>query len=175
MFSLDRNKNIITALYGDFDLNEVISSGDIYYFTNGSYVLGRHTTNHDITKDGFYSNYGSEEGNSVVIKYIEPTPQDTQFYMWTIGEVVASYDVTLTASKYSTLGAQEVPLINHTDNNTTFSILGVNFSNLDENVKLVDYKDIPRVAKTSEEADTVFGLNMKMVLLVGLIMEVLTL
>ena len=161
MFSLDRNKNIITALYGDFDLNEVISSGDIYYFTNGSYVLGRHTTNHDITKDGFYSNYGSEEGNSVVIKYIEPTPQDTQFYMWTIGEVVASYDVTLTASKYSTLGAQEVPLINHTDNNTTFSILGVNFSNLDENVKLVDYKDIPRVAKTSEEADTVFGLNMK--------------
>ena len=161
MFSLDRNKNIITALYGDFDLNEVISSGDIYYFTNGSYVLGKHTTNHDITKDGFYSNYGSEEGNSVVIKYIEPTPQDTQFYMWTIGEVVASYDVTLTASKYSTLGAQEVPLINHTDNNTTFSILGVNFSNLDENVKLVDYKDIPRVAKTSEEADTVFGLNMK--------------
>lgn len=161
MFSLDRNKNIITALYGDFDLNEVISSGDIYYFTNGSYVLGRHTTNHDITKDGFYSNYGSEEGNRVVIKYIEPTPQDTQFYMWTIGEVVASYDVTLTASKYSTLGAQEVPLINHTDNNTTFSILGVNFSNLDENVKLVDYKDIPRVAKTSEEADTVFGLNMK--------------
>lgn len=161
MFSLDRNKNIITALYGDFNYNEVISSGDIYYFTNGSYVLGRHATNHDITKDGFYSNYGSEEGSSVVIKYIEPTPQDTQFYMWTIGEVVASYEVTLTASKYSTLGAQEVPLINHTLNNTTFSILGVNYSNLDENVKLVDYKDIPRVAKTIEEADTVFGLNMK--------------
>ena len=161
MFSLDRNKNIITALYSDYGYNEVVSSGDIYYFTNGSYVLGRHTTNHDITKNGFYSNYGNEEGNRVVIKYIEPTPQDTQFYMWTIGEVVASYEVTLTASKYSTLGAQEVPLINHTDNNTTFSILGVNFSNLDENVRLVDYKDIPRVAKTSEEADTVFGLNMK--------------
>ena len=161
MFSLDRNKNIITALYSDYGYNEVVSSGDIYYFTNGSYVLGRHTTNHDITKNGFYSNYGNEEGNRVVIKYIEPTPQDTQFYMWTIGEVVASYDVTLTASKYSTLGAQEVPLINHTDNNTTFSILGVNFSNLDENIRLVDYKDIPRVAKTSEEADTVFGLNMK--------------
>lgn len=167
MFSLDRNKNIITALYSDYGYNEVVSSGDIYYFTNGSYVLGRHTTNHDITKNGFYSNYGNEEGNRVVIKYIEPTPQDTQFYMWTIGEVVASYEVTLTASKYSTLGAQEVPLINHTDNNTTFSILGVNFSNLDENIRLVDYKDIPRVAKTSEEADTVFGLNMKMVLLDG--------
>ena len=161
MFLLDRNKNIITALYGDYNYDESISSGDIYYFTNGSYVLGKHLTNHDITKNGFYSNYGSEEGNNVVIKYIEPTPQDTDFYMWTIGEVVASYEITLTASKYSTLGAQEIPLINHTDSNTTFSILGVNFSNLEENVKLVDYKDIPRVADNETDADTIFGLTMK--------------
>ena len=77
--------------------------------------------------------------------------------MWAIGEVVASYEITLSASKYSTLGAQEIPLINHASANTTFSILGVNFSNLDENIKLVDYNEIKRVAPTDEEADTIFG------------------
>lgn len=160
MFSLDRNKNVVTALYSDYASGEVISSGDIYYFTDGSYVLGKHLTNHDITVDGFYSNYGKED-SSIEIKYIEPTPADASFYMWTIGEVVASYEITLSASKYSTLGAQEIPLINHASPNTTFSILGVNFSNLDENIKLVDYNEIKRVAKTDEEADTIFGLNMK--------------
>ena len=161
MYSLDRNKNIITALYNDYSYGETVSPGDIYYFTNGSYVLGKHLTNHDITVDGFYSNYGSEEGNNIIIKYIEPTPDDTNFYMWSIGEVVASYTVNLTASKYSTLGAQEVPLLNHTSPNTTFTILGVNYSGLDTNITLIDYNDIPRVAATEEEANTVFGLNMK--------------
>lgn len=161
MYSLDRNKNIITALYNDYSYGETVSPGDIYYFTNGSYVLGKHLTNHDITVDGFYSNYGSEEGNNIIIKYIEPTPDDTNFYMWSIGEVVASYTVNLTASKYSTLGAQEVPLLNHTSPNTTFTILGVNYSGLDTNITLIDYNEIPRVAATEEEANTVFGLNMK--------------
>ena len=83
--------------------------------------------------------------------------------MWSIGEVVASYTVNLTASKYSTLGAQEVPLLNHTSPNTTFTILGVNYSGLDTNITLIDYNEIPRVAATEEEANTVFGLNMKTV------------
>lgn len=161
MYRLDRNKNIITALYSDYAYGETATSGDIYYFTNGSYVLGKHLTNHDITVDGFYSNYGAEDGTSIIIKYIEPTPADSAFYMWSIGEVVASYDISLTASKYSTLGTQEVPLLNHASPNTTFSILGVNFSELDPSIKLVDYQDIPRVAASTTEADTVFGLNMK--------------
>ena len=160
MFELDRNKNIITALYNDFENNQSVSSGDLYYFTNGSYVLGKHLTNHNTNIDGFYSNY-AKDGSLIEIKYIEPTPKDASFYMWAIGEVVASYEITLSASKYSTLGAQEIPLINHASANTTFSILGVNFSNLDENIKLVDYNEIKRVAPTDEEADTIFGLNMK--------------
>ena len=159
MFTLN-NGNIVTALYDDYTYNQTISSGDIYYFTDGSYVLGKHLTNHDIKVNGFYSNYGTED-NKVIIKYIEPTPADSDFYMWTIGEVVASYEVDLTASKYSTLGAKELPLINHTNPNTTFSILGVNFSNLNENIELVNYKDIPRVAANEEDADNIFGINMK--------------
>lgn len=161
MYSLDRNGNIITALYDDYEYNQEVSSGDIYYFTDGSYVLGRHLVNHNITVDGFYSNYGNDDGDRIIIKYIEPTPADSEFYMWSIGEVIASYEVNLTASKFSTLGTQEVPLLNHTSPNTTFSILGVNFSELDSNIKLIDYLDIPRVASSSDEANTVFGLTMK--------------
>ena len=115
-----------------------------------------HLTNHNTNIDGFYSNY-AKDGSLIEIKYIEPTPKDASFYMWAIGEVVASYEITLSASKYSTLGAQEIPLINHASANTTFSILGVNFSNLDENIKLVDYNEIKRVAPTDEEADARMG------------------
>ena len=161
MYLHDRNGNVITALYDDYNYGDNVSSGDIYYFTSGSYVLGKHYANHDITKDGFYSNYGSEDGTSVIMKYIEPTPEDADYYMWVIGETVVSYDISLTASKYSTLGTVELSLLNHATANTTFSILGVNYNDLDPNIELVPYTDIPRIASTSEEANTVFGLNMK--------------
>lgn len=162
MYLKDRNGTPITALYSDYGYGEVVSSGDIYYFTSGSYVLGRHNVNHDITVDGFYSNYADEEGNnSIVIKYIEPTPEDSNFYMWVIGESVVSYDVSLTASKYSTLGTYELSLLNYAKENTTFSVLGVNFNNLSEDIKLIPYSDIPRVASSNDEANTVFGLSMK--------------
>lgn len=161
MYLLNRNNDIITALYSDYNPNETVSSGDIYYFTKGSYVLGLHKANHDITKDGFYTNYGNEEGNGIIVNYIEPTPDDANFYMWSVGEKVDSYELTLTASKYSTLGTYELSLLNHTSPNTTFNILGANFSGLKENIKLVDYNDIKRIADTTEEANTIFGLNMK--------------
>ena len=161
MYLLSRSGEIVTALYSDYDPNTTVSSGDIYYFTKGSYVLGMHKTNHDITKDGFYTNYGNEEGNGIIINYIEPTPDNADFYMWSIGEKVDSYELTLTASKYSTLGTYELSLLNHATANTKFSILGVNFSALNENINLIDYSNIPRIASTEEEANTIFGLNMK--------------
>lgn len=161
MYTLDRNGNIITALYSDYEYNQVVSSGDIYYFSAGSAVLGRHLVNHDITVDGFYSNFGNEDGDKIIIKYIEPTPADAEFYLWSIGEAVKSYNVSLAASKFSTLGINEISLIQHVSPNTKFYILGVNFSNLDSDIKLVNYEDIPRVAETEDDANTIFGLTMK--------------
>lgn len=161
MYLLSRNGDIVTALYNDYDPSAEVSSGDIYYFTKGSYVLGMHKTNHDITKDGFYTNYGNEEGNGIIIDYIEPTPDNADFYMWSIGEKVDSYEITLTASKYSTLGTYELSLLNHASANTKFSILGFNYATLNEDIKLINYSEIPRVANTEDEANTVFGLNMK--------------
>ena len=161
MYLQSRSGDIITALYNDYDYSSEVSSGDIYYFTKGSYVLGMHKTNHDITKDGFYTNYGNEEGTGIIIDYIEPTPDNADFYMWSIGEKVDSYEITLTASKYSTLGTYELSLLNHASANTKFSILGFNYASLNEDIKLINYNDIPRIADTENEANTIFGLNMK--------------
>lgn len=161
MYSVTRSGNIVTALYDSYDYGDSISSGDVFYFTKGSYVLGSHLTNHDITKDGFYSNYGDDDSTHVIMKYIEPTPSDTNFYMWNIGEKVDSYEVNLTASKYSTLGTYELSLINHVSPNTTFSILGVSYNDLKEGISLIPYKDIPRVNSDNDKANNVFGLNMK--------------
>ena len=161
MYISSRTGDIVTALYSDFQTDDIVSSGDIYYFTKGSYVLGMHKENHDIEVDGFYTNYGNEEGNGIIVNYIEPTPDNSNFYMWSIGEKVDSYELTLTASKYATLGTYELSLLNHASANTMFTILGVNFSALQENIRLIDYNDIPRIAPTTEEANTVFGLNMK--------------
>lgn len=162
MYLKDRNGKPVTALYSDYNYGQKASSGDIYYFTSGSYVLGRHNNSHDITKDGFYSNYASDDdSNTIIIRYIEPTPEDSNFYMWVIGESVVSYDVSLTASKYSTLGTYELSLLNYAKENTTFSVLGVNFNNLEEGIRLIPYGDIPRIASSAEEANSVFGLSMK--------------
>lgn len=161
MYSTSRSGNIVTALYDNYDYGDSISSGEVFYFTKGSYVLGSHLTNHDITKDGFYSNYGDDDSTHVIMKYIEPTPSDTNFYMWNIGEKVDSYDVNLTASKYSTLGTYELSLINHVSPNTTFSILGVSYNDLNEGISLVPYKDIPRVNSDNDKANNTFGLNMR--------------
>ena len=59
------------------------------------------------------------------------------------------------------MGTYELSLLNHASANTKFSILGFNYATLNEDIKLIDYSEIPRVANTEDEANTVFGLNMK--------------
>ena len=46
-------------------------------FSSNSYVRGLHKLNHDITLDGFYSNYDDENNTGYVrTKYIDTTPKD---------------------------------------------------------------------------------------------------
>ena len=154
---------IITALYSnDYGYGDTVTGGDAYYFTSGSYVLGRHYESHDITVDGFYSNdLVSEESTELKVFYIEPTPADADFYMWVVGEQVVTYDITLTASKYSTLGVDELSLINYSKPNTSFSILGFNYDGLVEGASLVESSDIPRIADSATDADMKMGLAMQ--------------
>ena len=78
--------------------------------------------------------------------------------MWAAGELVASYEIDLVASKYSTLGTVELPLINFSAPNTVFSVVGFSYSELDQDVTLTDSNSIPRI---SPDADTKMSLVME--------------
>ncbi len=129
--------------------------------TQGSYVLGLHKANHDITKDGFYSNFMNEETSKNKANYITPTPENSDFYMWIIGELIVEYNIDLSASKYSTLGVKEVSFYDFADPNTNFEILGFDYSNLKEGVSLVEREDVPRIAATTTDADNIMSLKME--------------
>ena len=163
MYSHDRDGKVFTALYNtNYDNDSTVPSSEIVYFTKGSYVLGLHKTNHNYEQDGFYSNFASEDAiDRIEVKYIVPTPEDSNYYIWAIGEQVTAYEITLTASKYSTLGTYELPLINFSEANTTFSVLGFNYSELDSDVDLVDKSEIPRIASSGSVADKKMSLVMK--------------
>ena len=162
MYQLDRNNKVSTAFYNNkYNSGDTVASGEFYSFTAGSYVLGSHNTNHDITKDGFYSNYEDKEKEGTIeVKYIEPTPSDASYYMWVIGEKVTTYEFSLTASKYSTLGTYELPLVASNGANTTFEIIGFNYQNLEEGFNLVDPSKVERVNKNGT-ADDKMALSME--------------
>ena len=162
MYQLDRNNKVSTAFYNNkYNSGDTVASGEFYSFTAGSYVLGSHNTNHDITKDGFYSNYEDKEKEGTIeVKYIEPTPSDASYYMWVIGEKVTTYEFSLTASKYSTLGTYELPLVASNGANTTFEIIGFNYQNLEEGFNLIDPSKVERVNKNGT-ADDKMALSME--------------
>ena len=163
MFKRDRNGNIVKAMYNtNYSTGSTPLEGEMYYFNSGSYVLGKHETNHNIKVDGFYTNYDDPDNpGKILVDYITPSPDDAEHYMWTIGVSVQSYDIELIASKYSTLGTYEFPFINNANGNTTFSIVGFNYDELNSNVSLVNPDNIPRIAASGEQADNNLGLAIK--------------
>ena len=80
--------------------------------------------------------------------------------MWVIGEKVTTYEFSLTASKYSTLGTYELPLVASNGANTTFEIIGFNYQNLEEGFNLVDPSKVERVNKNGT-ADDKMALSME--------------
>jgi len=160
MYIKDRNDLASPGLYNtNYNDGDIVDNNDVYQFTVGSYILGLHASNHDTTKDGFYTNYA--EDGIINIDYIKPTPDDSTYYMWSIGEQVVTIEISLTASKYLTLGTEELAMLNYSDPNTIFSIVGFNYNDLDANINLVKESEVPRVAETTEQADNVMSLVMR--------------
>ena len=161
MYNSYSNSNSFS--YGVYDSSFTYGSsadaGDV--IVGGSYVLGLHSLDHDITKDGFYSNYLSEDYNEVTTAYINPTPPDSNYYMWNIGTPAINYSFSLTASKYSSLGTYELSMIDFPKGDTTFNVIGFNSEGLAKGVSLVDSNSVPKVTNTAEEANKVLGLTMK--------------
>ena len=127
----------------------------------GSYVMGLHHANHDITVDGFYTNYLSEDYSEVTTEYIEPTPPDAGHYMWAIGIKAINYKVNLNASKYSSLGTLELSMPDFAGGDTNFYVIGFNSEGLKSGVSLIEPTTVPKVTDTPEEANQIFGLVMK--------------
>lgn len=163
MFKRDRNGNIVKAMYDtNYQTGDTPPDEDMYYFSSGSYVLGLHENNHNIKTDGFYTNYDDpNNAGSILVDYIVPTPEDAEHYMWVIGVSVQSYDIELTASKYSTLGTYEFPFVNNANGNTSFYIKAFTYDDLDANVSIIDPDFIPRIAATGTAADNTMGLAIK--------------
>ena len=157
LFNFDNDKNINTGIY-----NPTYAAGDLLdwtgTFTRGSTVFGSHLTNHDITVDGFYSNYINEETAINEVKYVRPSPSSADYYLWAIGESVIEYNIDLVASKYSTLGSKEYVFRDYNKPNTSFQILSFDASEIAEGVTLVDRNDIPRIASSADVANNQFGL-----------------
>ena len=164
MFNHDREGNVELGMYSpNYQEGSEITSNTLSYFADGAYVMGLHSVNHDIKVDGFYTNYESEDNpNHINVNYIDPTALGDNCYKWVIGAPVLAYEIEdLKASKYSTLGTVELPLTDFSEPNTKFYIQGFAYNELDSEISLVDSKDIPRIASSSEIADTVMSLVME--------------
>lgn len=152
-----------TFQYGVYD--EDVSYGDTAdasdMIIGGSYVLGLHQANHDITVDGFYTNYLSEDYSVVTTAYIEPTPPTAGYYMWIIGAQAINYTVDLNASKYSSLGALELSMPDFSAGDTTFNVIGFNSEGLRKGVSLVEPTLVPKVTSDPDDANKIFGLAIK--------------
>ena len=144
-----------------YNVGDEVTSSDRLIFTKSSYVLGEHYENHDITKDGFYSNY-KDENNIINMQYVQPTPSNDIYYVWNVGELADAtiYEIDLTASKYNTLGTCELSLLGFSIPNTVFEYSGLT-CDLKDGINLVDNDTIENIESDQQIADSNFGLGIE--------------
>ena len=142
-----------------FENGDEADAGDIIIGT--SYVLGAHKDNHDITVDGYYTNYIDDAYTHVDTKYIEPIPEDSNYYMWTIGAGATEYSVDLTAAKYSSLGAKELSMIDFANGDVIFNVIGFNSEGLSSSIDLINPDEVPNISRNINIANSKLGLAIK--------------
>ena len=159
MFTNRMNPSTSTGLYNYNYKNgdEITNEGT---FSSNSYAMAQHMDNHDTSIDGFYTNYNNE--GKIQMRYIETTPEDDVYYIWLVGEQmdVTTFEISLSASKYATLGTYELSLMGFSNQNITFSLVGFS-AGLDEGISLVDPSEIQQIAENEEDANNIFGLTME--------------
>lgn len=64
MYKYKQDNSVSVGIYDKFEYGANLNWGDV--IDDGSYVLGSHKVNHDITKDGFYSNYINAETTKMI-------------------------------------------------------------------------------------------------------------
>ena len=168
LFSNKTNPSTSTGIYQYTNQNgdEIENEGT---FILNSYVKARHMDNHDITADGFYTNTkhkeneeDNNEAGTIKVDYIDTTPPDDLYYIWTVGEAkaVTPIDLDLTASKYATLGTYELLLQGFSTPNTKFVMYGFS-SGLKNGISLVDPSTIEAIELDGTKANSNFGLSIR--------------
>lgn len=156
------NKIVSTGIYNtDYKTGDTVETAvaDVFKYS-GTYVYGKHYTDHDITVDGYFSNYVDYETNEITIDYVEVTPPKGKYYMWTLGVQISEFEIDLYASRYSTLGVKNLQLSGFGNPDTKFIVNDFRDNQLASGVTIVDKNDVKKVADTSEIANTTFGLAM---------------
>lgn len=159
LFTNRMNPSTSTGFY-----NSMYNNGDTITnagtFSSNSYAMAQHMPEHDIKVDGFYTNLN--ENGSIKKQYIDTTPKDDVYYIWLVGEKmdVTKFEITLTASKYATLGTYELLLQGFSDKNIKFVLSGFS-AGLDSSVSLINPNEIEPIAQDPDTANNVFGLTMK--------------
>lgn len=126
----------------------------------GTYVYGKHYTNHDITVDGYYSNFVEDDSTELKIDYVGVTPENAKNYYWAIGVQLTDYEVKLYASELTTEGVKNAALDRQAANaDMKLTVNSVQYNELNSNIKLVPKENIKMVADSSEIANTTFGLS----------------
>ena len=160
LFTNKNNPNLSTGLYhNSYENGEEITNAGT--FISNSYVKAQHMSEHDITVDGFYTNY-NEEG-IVKVNYIDTTPKDDVYYIWLVGEkldVTVFDNIELIASKFATLGTYELALDGFSNPNIKFSLIGFS-SGLANGISLVEPNEIESIEANEDRANSVYGLTMK--------------
>ena len=129
-------------------------------FSSNSYVMAQHMVDHNTTIDGFYTNY--KDDGKIKVDYVGTTPEDDVYYMWVVGDAmnVTRFEVSLTASKYATLGTYELLLQGFSDPNLKMSVSGFS-AGLEDGVTLVNPDEINTIEPDEEKANTIYGLTMR--------------
>lgn len=127
----------------------------------GSYVLGLHAPSMNYEIDGFYSNYLNDDMTKIETRYVEPSPPSADYYIWTIGIEATSYEFSITASKYSSLGTHVLSMMDFADGNTRFTLNGFNAEGLLPGISIVNPANVPKIGLTYEEQNSILGLAVK--------------
>ncbi len=159
LFTNSMSPSTSTAFYHHSFENgdEITNEGT---FSSNSYVMAQHMVDHNTTIDGFYTNY--KDDGKIKVDYVGTTPEDDVYYLWVVGDAmnVTRFEVSLTASKYATLGTYELLLQGFSDPNLKMSVSGFS-AGLEDGVTLVDPDEINTIEPDEEKANTVYGLTMR--------------
>ena len=146
------------------------SNADVNMFdAQGTYVLGKHyyaangdPSDHNIKVDGYYTNY-VDENNRIKVDYVIPTPngdKESNYYFWRLGEDIRIYTVTLEASRFSTFGAKDLSLLDLSANGSYYLVdsFSATDATLNSDVSIIDKASVPKIAASSDIANSQFGL-----------------